>query len=61
MNIQDIRKAPDDAAFTISGADLKQLLSFGMTMNSGLAPKGEMCFLYGQTLIAIAQRAEPLP
>lgn len=57
MNMDEARALDDDAEVIISGRDLKVLLEWGLIMNSGLAPKGEMCFMYGKGNLAIVERA----
>lgn len=60
MKMSEIENLDDDAGVVITGAALKALLAKSITLCSGYAPKGDMCFQWGKELRAIADSAEEL-
>jgi hypothetical protein len=60
MNIGSVKEMDDCAQVAITGRDLKQLLHYAETLRSGLSPKGEMCFQWGDNLHRIVSDAVEL-
>lgn len=60
VNAHETIQLDDTAEVVITGKDLKDLHYRASMLGSGMAPKGEMCFVWAKALHAVVENAELL-